>query len=132
MEVFNDSRCFVCGPENPSGLNVFFSVDKENARASASLTIPEKFQGWQGVVHGGIVAALLDEVGIYACRARGEQFVTAELNVKYRTPVPVDAVIQLDADLVSQKRKIFMVAARLSVDGKVFAEAASKVFSLDR
>jgi uncharacterized protein (TIGR00369 family) len=81
-------------------------------------------------VHGGILATLLDEACIYACRATGEHFVTAELNVRYRKPVPVETAMTVSAEVVERKRRLLTVRARLEIEGELHAEADSRVFAL--
>ena len=56
--------CFVCGKDNPIGLKLRFDWDGKTARAEFTPT--ELYQGWQGVVHGGIIAVMLDEVAAWA------------------------------------------------------------------
>lgn len=130
MEVSSDDQCFVCGPANPQGLQANFVVDKAGRRAHCAIRIPSRFQGWQGLVHGGILAALLDEAGVYACRASAEHFVTAELTVKYKLPVTVETELLVSAEVVEQKRKIYFVHARVEADGKLLAESSSRIFEI--
>ena len=76
------SGCFVCGEENPAGLRTRFYV--ENGAVQASLMPAEHHCGYRNVVHGGVVAAILDEcMGWAAARASARMCVTAELNVRY-------------------------------------------------
>ena len=56
----NSLKCFVCGLENPYGLHLRF-FDSEPGEVIAEVTVPEQFQGYPGIVHGGIIAAMLDE-----------------------------------------------------------------------
>lgn len=130
MEVIEDGNCFVCGPNNERGLQANFEIDRENRRALCRIAVPAGFQGWRQVVHGGILATLLDEACIYACRATGEHFVTAELNVRYRKPVPVETAMTVSAEVVEQKRRLLTVRARLEIEGELHAEADSRVFAL--
>ena len=83
------------------------------------------------VIHGGILATLLDEVAIYACRSRGEQFVTVEITVRFRKPVPVGSTVDLRGQIVENKRKLFSVQSRIEIDGALYAEAAVRVMRLD-
>ncbi len=126
MLVKEDGRCFVCGPDNPSGLHGVF--ESGSGRAVCRLSIAERFQGWEGVVHGGVVAALLDEACIYACRRPGEQMVTAELNVRFRRPVPVGREVTVTAEMTEERRRVRSVKARLEIGGEIHAEAEAKVF----
>jgi len=130
MKILNDDTCFVCGPDNPSGLKARFNVDQTCRSATCVIGIPAVYQGWQGMVHGGIIAALVDEAGIYACRAIGEHFVTAELNVKYKAPVPVATELLISAEVVEAKRKIILVKGKIEHQGETLVESTAKVFAL--
>ena len=125
--VKSDNGCFVCGHENPIGLKIDFVVDKENRRASANLQIGSNYQGWQGVVHGGIIATLLDEAAIYACRAISDEAVTAALSVRYKSPVEINCPLNLEAEVISVKRNIAIVKSRIIVESSIKAEAEVKV-----
>jgi uncharacterized protein (TIGR00369 family) len=132
FQVSADRGCFVCGCENPGGLQASFCVDSAQGRATSRLQLDNRFQGWQDVVHGGILATLLDEVAIYACRSKGEQqFVTAEINVRYKKPVPVNSYIDLTGQIVEVRRRIYRVASRLEIDGVLHAVAEVRVMRLD-
>ncbi|MBW2187218.1 MAG: PaaI family thioesterase [Deltaproteobacteria bacterium] len=128
MQVEDDKGCFVCGDDNAHGLHATFEVDKKNQSASCHYTIPQQFQGWKNVAHGGILATLLDEVSIYACRSITCNVVTAELSVRYRKPVMVNTLLVLRAKIVETKKRYFLVESTIEVDGKVHASAKVKVF----
>jgi acyl-coenzyme A thioesterase PaaI-like protein len=82
--------CFGCGPAHPSGLRVrCFATDDGVA---SPIVVPRVYEGPPGAVHGGIVAAYLDEVlGGAAARVSGKPSVTGELTVRYVKPVRVVA-----------------------------------------
>lgn len=132
QRVEADSACFVCGPQNPIGLQAQFSTDRDACSSHATLELSGNYQGWQDVIHGGILASLLDEACIYACRAKAEQCVTAELQVRYRKPVSVGDVIVVTGQLIDSSRKIWQASAQLKVKDTLYAEATAKVFVLDR
>ncbi|HEX2979072.1 MAG TPA: PaaI family thioesterase [Anaerolineaceae bacterium] len=89
-------RCFVCGVENEHGLGLKF-YETGPGEVIAEVTVPEHFQGYPGVVHGGIVASMLDEVaGRTLMGDVSPRFmVTARLTVRYRKPVPLGAKLVL-------------------------------------
>lgn len=126
-----DGLCFVCGQLNEKGLKAVFRIDKEQRKSRCLMTIPDGYQGWADVVHGGILSTLLDEACIYACKAAGEQFVTAELLVKFRKPVVLGSEISVTGELLEQRRKIWHARAQIEVAGVIHAEATAKVFALD-
>jgi len=131
MDLDKDRGCFVCGQENASGLQAVFSCDKELKQSFCRLTIGDQFQGWQDIVHGGVIASLLDEACIYAGRAMAETLVTAELSVRYRKPVPVGQEVTIRGEVLEQRRKVLKVKARLELNGEVYAEADGRVFLVD-
>lgn len=132
LQVMTDRGCFVCGTDNPAGLQAKLVVDRENGAAASRLTLDQRFQGWQDVIHGGILATLLDEVAIYACRSQGEQFVTAEINVRYRKPVPVNSRIELKGRIVEKRRKLYRVESQIEIGGMIYADAEVKILCLDQ
>ncbi len=88
----NSRMCFVCGVQNPVGLHLAFYEDHEKERVIAHITVPETYQGYPGVVHGGIVAAILDEVAGRALLIHGSDedlMVTLKMDIRYRRPTPV-------------------------------------------
>lgn len=113
----NSKNCFVCGLSNPVGLRMkFFAVD-ENTIESRYI-VKEQYQGWPGITHGGIVAAMLDEVmaRLFDFDEKQNRFlVTAKLEVKYRKPVPID-------------EEIIVVGKKLENNGKV-ARATAKIMN---
>jgi uncharacterized protein (TIGR00369 family) len=131
MEVNLSRGCFVCGPENACGLQAKFTTDREHHRSCCRLAIGDRFQGWQDVVHGGVIAALLDEACIYAGLGLGDQLVTAELTVRYKKPLATGREVLVTGEVVEQRRKILRVKARIEMDGAVYAEAESRIFLLD-
>ncbi|MDT8421199.1 MAG: PaaI family thioesterase [Desulfuromonadales bacterium] len=126
-----DGHCFVCGRLNERGLHAIFAIDRDRRRSSCRIALPDGFQGWADVVHGGILSTLLDEACIYACRSVGDQFVTAELTVKFRKPVLLGDELEIAGELLEQRKRICNARARILVDGVVHAEATAKIFALD-
>lgn len=95
----NSRHCFVCGLENPVGLKLRFFQQGPD-RVVAYYTIPPDYQGYPGRAHGGIVAAMLDEV-LGRCvmgtdPQRSRLFYTARLTLHYRHPVPVGEPLRLE------------------------------------
>jgi acyl-coenzyme A thioesterase PaaI-like protein len=117
--------CFACGLENPVGLRLSFYSTGE-AEVQAETVVPDHFQGYPGVAHGGIVAALLDEAaGRTVMAADPNHFtVTARLDVRYRQPVPVGRPVRLIAWRTMDRGRFAGAHAELRLpDGSVGAEA---------
>jgi len=83
--------CFVCGLQNLAGLKLAFYEDPEAGQVRAEFTVPDEYQGYPGVVHGGIIAAVLDEVSGRAVLIRGSEedlMATLKITIRYRRPTP--------------------------------------------
>jgi len=131
MNFEKDRGCFVCGPDNDQGMHADFTLDEQQQSASCEMELGAVYQGWQGVVHGGITSTLLDEAGIYACRTQGETFVTAELNVRFRKPVPVGKKVRVSAQVKDRRRRIFKVVSQLTIEDEIYEEAEARGMCLD-
>ena len=89
----NSRMCFLCGLQNPVGLKLAFYEDRRSGQVQAEFTIPDEYQGYPGVVHGGIVAAILDEVaGRAVIIEAGDDnlMATLRLTIRYRRPTPTE------------------------------------------
>ncbi|MEJ2011398.1 MAG: PaaI family thioesterase [Anaerolineales bacterium] len=121
----NSRTCFVCGLENPVGLKLTFMETGEREVISRT-SIPHQYEGYPGVVHGGITAAMLDEVvGRTAMIGNHNQFwVTARLEIRYRKPVPSETELLLRGRLVKSRGRVTVAHGELRLpDGSVAAEA---------
>ena len=116
--------CFVCGRENLVGLKLdFFTLSPGKVRSD--LTLPDHYEGYPGIVHGGIIAAILDEVGGRAQMTEPNRFmVTAQLNVRYRKPVPSKtALVALGVAGERRGRVSYAHSEIQDMAGDVLAEA---------
>ena len=130
----NSRMCFLCGRQNPIGLKLDFYEDVEAEQVRVEFTIPDEYQGYPGVVHGGIVAAVLDEISGRAVMLRGstdDLFATLKLTVRYRHPTPTATPLTA----VGWVERLGGVGARVAgeirlLDGTVTAECAATVASV--
>ena len=93
----NSKMCFICGLENPVGLKLRI-YEVEPGRVESTFTAPEHFQGYPGVLHGGIIATIIDEISGRALMGPVDQprfMFTAKLDVKYRKNVPIGKPLKL-------------------------------------
>jgi acyl-coenzyme A thioesterase PaaI-like protein len=121
----NSRKCFVCGVENPSGLNLRF-YETGPGEVTAEVRAPERFQGFPGVVHGGVVAAVLDEAAGRAVMAGAPTrfMYTAKLEVSYRQPTPVGVLLQLTGRVSRLRGRLARATAELRLpDGTLTADA---------
>jgi len=116
--------CFACGQQAPVGLHLRF--DYKNGEAVCRCVVERVFQGYEGVVHGGIVATLLDEAMAKAVLHTGVVAVTGRMEISYRRPVRVETPLLLRGRVVEARSRVFICSAEvLSEDGDLCAEATS-------
>jgi uncharacterized protein (TIGR00369 family) len=123
--------CFLCGRQNDVGLKMTWHNDAAARQIRATVTVPEHFNGYPGFVHGGIIAALLDETAGRALLLDGDYdnlMVTLKLEVKYRHPTPTGEPLTVAGWVIRQSGNRATVAAEIRVaDGTVTAQAEAIV-----
>ncbi|MBI4558284.1 MAG: PaaI family thioesterase [Candidatus Hydrogenedentes bacterium] len=124
QQLPNSRTCFLCGVDNSAGLKLKFYRDGQ--RVFTRVTLPDWLAGYQGVAHGGIVVALLDEVMGWAanCYARGAT-ATGEIQVRFRHPTPVGEELLVDADVVKSRGRVVYTQGRLLRDGGMVCATGS-------
>lgn len=94
----NSRMCFICGLENPVGLHLHI-YETEPGLVETTYVAPEYFQGYPGVLHGGIVGAIIDEISGRALMGNDPMnprfMFTARLEVKYRKNVPIGRPLKI-------------------------------------
>jgi len=129
----NVSRmCLVCGVDNETGLKARFFV-LDNGELAGVFDPREEHQGYPGRVHGGVVAAILDEtIGRAINVAETETWgVTVEFTVRFRRPVPLDREVKAVGRITRDSRRIFEGTGEIVLaDGSVAAEAHGKYLKM--
>jgi uncharacterized protein (TIGR00369 family) len=122
LQLETNGKCFACGDENPIGLKMKFALEGEEN--TSVLEIEEDYQGWAGIVHGGILSTALDEVMARLLSDTGIRAITARLEVRFRKPVKVGERVTLRARILNtRKRHIETEAQAFLEDGTLAAEA---------
>ncbi|HAD81856.1 MAG: hypothetical protein A2509_11515 [Candidatus Edwardsbacteria bacterium RIFOXYD12_FULL_50_11] len=132
MKLNDDHFCFACGSKNPDGLQINFTYPQAG-QCRAEFLPPAKFQGWQGILHGGIVSTLLDEALAHA--AGGSQggggasgAVTAELTVRFKKPVKIGEPVILAGRVISDKGRMVEAGSEITDrQGNILANAVGKL-----
>lgn len=134
MANFTDNNhCFVCGYNNSQGLQLQFQRDPVNHETRTEVTFPEHFQGWSGVVHGGLVSTVLDEIMVKSTTAEGYVCVTAEITVKFKKPVFTSSRYVATGKISDIKRKLIFTEGKImDVNKQVVALAKAKFFIVNK
>jgi uncharacterized protein (TIGR00369 family) len=129
---FRDDRvCFVCGEKNPIGLKLRLRTDARRGESSAEMTFRDDFQGWTKVVHGGLLATVLDEAMIYAAGATGRLCVTGEITVRFVKPASTGTLYALKGRFLEDKGRIILAESELlDATGEQVARASGKLFKI--
>jgi uncharacterized protein (TIGR00369 family) len=128
-ELKSDSRCFVCGDRNPKGLHAVFSINRKEKSIRTTYRFSETFQGYAGIVHGGVLSLLLDEAMVKLAYEMGLPAVTGEITVRFPSPLKVGEEVHVHGMIDRQDRRVVLAGAHAEKeDGTVVAEACGKLF----
>jgi len=127
-----DNYCFACGPDNPIGLHMQVRYVPDGAETQ--ITLSREFQGWKDVIHGGVVATLLDEIMAHAVLEHLGEAITTSLTVSYRTALKVGQTIDVIGRIKERKSRgaVAVAEIRTAGDGRILARAESKFILLSR
>ena len=128
---YESQGCWVCGEGNRDGFKVkFFSESDDSVFFRAA--VPAKYQGYDGVVHGGLISALLDEVMANCFFLKGIRCVTAEMNVRFLKPLPIEHEIRVVGKIVERMRKMGMAKGWIEDDSGVrYAEGEGAFYFVE-
>ena len=123
--------CFVCGESNPRGLNVRFN--QVGDKVVVETVVSPEFEGYPGRVHGGVVSALLDETIGWACSAATHRlFLTAELTVRFKRPVPGGEPIVVTGRMTELTGRVALAQGRIEDSrGRLLAMARGRFVLLE-
>jgi uncharacterized protein (TIGR00369 family) len=104
-------NCFACGTLNTHGLQlVLHAADDE---CWTELVLDARFEGWQGIAHGGIVSTILDEVMAWALVEHDLWGLTARMQVEFKKPVPIGTLIRGEGRVLAARRRVVEAAGTL-------------------
>lgn len=127
----NSCGCFICGEANGGGVRTRFFV--EDDAVCAEVVIPTHMNGYAGIAHGGVAAALVDESMGWAatvfCASR-RMYLTGELTVRYLAPVPVGEPVFVRSRVVRDAGRVAFCAGEVTSGGNVCLRAEGKFLPL--
>jgi acyl-coenzyme A thioesterase PaaI-like protein len=118
-------NCFACGSNDGMGLRLKF-YRYEDWAVFGSFYADPKYEGYSGIIHGGIIATLLDSAMTHCLFVKDIPALTGRLSIKYSTPIQTGAVVRLEARVVDQFHELFVLEGKALVDGKRVASAKAK------
>ncbi|MEJ2299737.1 MAG: PaaI family thioesterase [Woeseiaceae bacterium] len=123
----SERMCFACGPDNPIGLHIDYSVDA-NEICTAEFTPNENHLSWENTVHGGIIYSALDDVTGNIPYARGLVAHTARCEIRYRRPLRVGQTVLLRGWIEKEKGRLMIIRgeARCKSNDELIAECTAR------
>ena len=124
------NHCYVCGPDNASGLHVPFVPDGAHG-SRAVYTARAEHCGWPGLLHGGVALALMDEALAWSLYFQGLFGVTARIETRFRQPIPIGAKLMIRAWTLDRRRQIVHARAEIrggADDSPLVAEANATMY----
>jgi len=126
------NTCFVCGPDNPDGMRLVFTLDEERQTFVCDFTLDKRYTGPPGHCHGGIIAAILDDAMGKVNKLRHVIALTKEMTVEYLKPVPLHKPLRVEGKEVSvHGRQHINMAEMFNDKGEVLARSRGTFIAID-
>jgi uncharacterized protein (TIGR00369 family) len=129
-DLKKNDNCYVCGERNFAGLRVAFEVDPARGSIRGRFTPRPEHEGWEGIVHGGIIAALLDEAMVKLAAHLGMTAMSAEMTVKFKAPARPGDEIVVRGRIVGSRHRLIEAEAFVERGPVVIAEAKGKLLKI--
>jgi acyl-coenzyme A thioesterase PaaI-like protein len=128
FELPHTAGCVVCGRDNPNSLALSLHVDTESGWVTAEYVSRDEHIGFTGIIHGGILALILDEAMVWAATWSGRRFcVCGELTVRYRQSVPLGRSVRVEAKIEAHRSRLIETVGSIhGDDGTLYCTASGK------
>ncbi len=118
-------NCYVCAADRDTGLGITY-VQRPSGDVVADVDCPEDWEGYTGLVHGGIISTLVDGAMTNCLFAKGIVAVTADLHVRYRHPVELGQRALVRAEVVRSSPPLFVLKATIHQNHRLCITATGK------
>ncbi|MDI6449288.1 PaaI family thioesterase [Anaerobaca lacustris] len=119
------NHCLICGKRNPWSLGLQFRADA-TGQVRAHFQAHRRLQGYDGILHGGVIASLLDAAMTHCLFHRDVRAVTGDLHIRFVQPISCSARVEIRAQVVLAKSPLYRLRAELCCAGRVMAWAEAK------
>jgi acyl-coenzyme A thioesterase PaaI-like protein len=129
VAVTYDGRCFGCGQDNDEGLQMRFEPTPDGS--VCEFDVPARYQSWHGMIHGGVIALMLDEAVGWAGWHAGRPGLTGRLEVRFRQPLRVGERVRVAGRVDRVRRTLVYATASIDrvSDGGRIAEASATLMA---
>ncbi len=119
------SHCLLCGKRNPWSLGLQFR-DDEAGRVWADFQAHPRLQGYDGILHGGVISSLLDAAMTHCLFHRDVRAVTGDLHIRFVQPIPCSSHVRIVAWVVQEKSPLYRLRGEVRCVDRVMAWAEAK------
>ena len=116
------ASCLVCGIDSLFGVQ----FSPQGGSVTAIVQASPLWQGYTGVLHGGVISTLLDAAMTHCLFHHGVEAMTASLKVRFLEPVPCTAHLEIKATLLERRRHVYLLNAELASSGHCLARAEAR------
>jgi uncharacterized protein (TIGR00369 family) len=132
MIEFEDKICFGCGKENSIGLKLELEFDDDTKTAFGQYAAHELLEGPPNIIHGGIIAAILDETMITVNKYMEIMAITSEITIRYLQPAFIKENLYIRGWYVKKSKRVVENRAEIENEmGKIVARAKGKYIEID-
>ena len=126
------AKCLLCGNRNPYSLHLNFVKTEVDGEVQAFFQPQSMMQGYPEILHGGVVAALLDAAMTNCLFQQGIKALTGELQVRFLKPLDCNTRLQIKAQLKESYDPLFLLQSQIIVNGQIYAKAKAKFLRCKR
>jgi uncharacterized protein (TIGR00369 family) len=124
--------CFACGKDNPHGMHLKFSLDRERQHFVSHFRLSKRYTGPPGHCHGGIIATILDDAMSKLNKLRDVVAATSRMTVEYLKPVPLNRPLRVESrETAKRGRRLTRAAEILDEKGTVLARSRGVFVIID-
>ena len=124
--------CYGCGPDNPDGMHLKFTLDEARQTFVCRVKLPRKYVGPPGHAHGGVIATVLDEAMGKVNKLRHVIALTKEMTIEYMKPVPLGKTLIIEGHEKSVEGRVHTNAAEIrNEEGTILARSRGKFIAID-
>ena len=122
-----NNKCFACGPNNEKGLEMDFKKGKDN-EAVCEYVVQSEYQGYDGIVHGGIITTMIDEAMSKTIHYHDKVAVTAEIKVRFKKSLMINTLITIQANISSTRGRFIEASGKITdtKSGTIYAVGTAK------
>lgn len=130
---FPGNNCFACHPDNSHGLRLKFFADDDTAEVFTRIKPEHHFNGFPGILHGGVQCALIDEVAYWAMFDRIKKIgLTAKIDLSYLKPVPMDTELVVSGKISNHEKRRVEVETVIKAEEEILTKASVLYFLPNR